>query len=143
VKKALAAFVVALGVALLAGLFVTAGSKEPPTDTYFEGKHLKITVKELEPGAAAAIIARNAPLHSIYVSEGCEPDGQLFVKVMDAINGDGTSSLWRGVQIEFSPGYPCRQFRSDAEIAAAVNAGEISLNPTGYIYRCQVVGSDR
>ena len=141
-NKGIAAFVVALGVALLTGLFVTAGSNEPPTDTYFKGKHLKIAVKELEPGAAAAVIARNAPLHIIYISEGCEPDGQAFVKVTDAINGDGTSSLWRGVQIEFSPGYPCRQFRSDAEIAAAVKAGEISLSPTGYVYRCQVVGSD-
>jgi hypothetical protein len=138
---ALSATVVALGMAVLTGLIFTAGSQESSTDTYFNGRPVKVAMKELEPDAAAAVIARRSPLFTVYCSDGCEPEGQMFVKVLDSIESDGTSTLWRLVQIEFNPGYPCHQFMSIAEINSAVKSGEISLNPTGYVYRCRVIGT--
>jgi hypothetical protein len=32
-------------------------------------------------------------MNSLYDCDGCEPDGQVFVKVIDAVQNDGTSSL--------------------------------------------------
>ena len=136
------ATIVALGMAVMTGLIFTAGNgQESSTQTYFNGRQVKVTLKELEPAAAAAVIARRSPLYTVYSAEGCEPEGNMFVKVLDSIESDGTSTLWRMVQIEFNPGYPCHQFVSIAQINAAVKSGEISLNPTGYVYRCRVVSA--
>jgi hypothetical protein len=134
------AAIVVLGIVLVTGMFVTADSQDTRTArTYFDGRQMNVSLKELEPADAASIIARSSPLYSVYSSDGCEPEGHVFVKVLDSISSDGTSTLWRGVQIEFNPGYPCHQFTSDEEIAAAVKSGEISLVPTGYVYRCRVL----
>lgn len=140
-QKTFAAIVV-LGMGLSATLIVTAGGQESRTDTYFNGRQVKVQMKELEPAAAAAVISRSTPLYSLYGCDGCEPEGRVFVRVIDNLEGDGTSTLWRGVQIEFNPGYPCHQFTSDEQIASAVNSGEISLTPTGYVYRCRLVNPD-
>jgi hypothetical protein len=134
--------IVTTGLLLLGTLIVTAGGEESKTETFFKGRQVKVQLRELEPAAAAAVIARSTPLYSLYHCDGCEPEGRQFVKVIDNIEGDGTSTLWRGVQIEFSPGYPCHQFTSDEQIATAVNSGEISLSPTGYVYRCRLVNPD-
>ena len=134
------AAIVVLGLILVTVMFVTAGGQDSRTArTYFDGRQVNVSVKELEPAAAASIIARSSQLYRLYSSDGCEPEGQVFVKVVDSISSDGTSTLWRGVQIEFNPGYPCRQFTSVEQIESAVNSGEISLVPTGYVYRCRVL----
>lgn len=127
------------GVVMLAGVLMAAGGNSDRS-TYYGGQQFNMSVKALDAADASAIIARSSQLHSLYLSEGCAPDGRQFVIVLDAIEGDSYSPLWRGVQIEFNPGYPCRQFRSEDEIEAAENSGEISLNPTGYVYRCRVIG---
>ncbi|HEX6791219.1 MAG TPA: hypothetical protein VF247_07915 [Candidatus Krumholzibacteria bacterium] len=133
--------IVLIGLALVTAMYVSAGGQQETTNTYLDGRSVKVALKELEPAASAAILARNAPLYSVYTSDGCEPEGRGFVYVIDSVRSDGTGSLWRGVQIEFNPGYPCHQFTSVEEITAAVKSGEISLNPTGYIYRCRVLSS--
>jgi len=133
------AVTVAIGIAILAGVMMAANS-DSDRATFFGGQQFTVSVKALEPLDASAIIARSSQLHSLYLSDGCDPDGRQFVTVMDVIEGDSYSPLWRGIQIEFNPGYPCHQFHSEDEIAAAVKSGEISLKPTGYIYRCRVVG---
>lgn len=136
------AAIVVLGMGLSASFLVAAGGQESNTDAYLNGKQLKVNLRELQPEAAAAVIARSSPLYSLYGCDGCEPEGNTFVRVIDSLEGDGTSTLWRGVQIEFNPGYPCHQFTSDEEIATAVKSGEISLTPTGYVYRCRLVNPD-
>jgi hypothetical protein len=133
------AIIFSFGVAMLAGVLVAANDNSDRS-TFYSGQQFTVNVKALEPEAASAVIARNSQLHSLYLSEACDPDGRQFVTVMDAVQSDSYSPLWRGVQIEFNPGYPCRQFHSESEIANAVKSGEISLNPTGYVYRCRVVG---
>jgi hypothetical protein len=133
------AAIVAIGIAVLAGVMMAANS-DTDRATYFGGQQFTVSVNALEPAVASTIIARSSQLHSLYASDGCDPNGRQFVAVTDAVAGDSYSPLWRGVQIEFNPGYPCHQFHSEDEIAAAVRSGEISLNPTGYVYRCRVVG---
>jgi hypothetical protein len=134
--------IIAFGVAMLAGVLMAAGGSSDRS-TYYGGQQFNMSVKALDAADASAIIARSSQLHSLYLSEGCAPDGRQFVIVMDAIEGDSYSPLWRGVQIDFNPGYPCRQFRSEDEIESAEKSGEISLNPTGYVYRCRVIGPKR
>jgi hypothetical protein len=133
------AVIFAFGIAMLAGVLMAANN-DSDRATFYAGQTFRVNVKPLDAAAASAILARNSQLHNLYISDRCDPDGHQFVTVMDAIEGDSYSPLWRGVQIEFNPGYPCHQFRSEDEIAAAVKTGEISLNPTGYVYRCRVIG---
>ena len=133
------AVIFAIGIAMLAGVMMAANS-DSDRSTFYGGQQFKVSVKPLDAASASAIIARSSQLHNLYLSDGCDPNGRQFVTVTDAIEGDSYSPLWRGVQIEFNPGYPCHQFRSEDEIASAVKTGEISLNPTGYVYRCRVLG---
>jgi hypothetical protein len=133
------AVIFSFGVAMLAGVMMAAND-DSDRATFYGGQQFQVNVKALDPASASAIIARSSQLHNLYISDRCDPDGRQFVTVMDAVEGDSYSPLWRGVQIEFNPGYPCHQFRSEDEITSAVKSGEISLNPTGYVYRCRVIG---
>jgi hypothetical protein len=130
------------GVAMLA-VVLMAANNDSDRATFYAGQQFKVSVKTLEAPEASAIIARNSQLHNLYVSDQCDPNGRQFVAVADAIESDSFSPLWRGVQIEFNPGYPCHQFKSEDEIATAVKSGEISLKPTGYVYRCRVIGPNK
>ncbi|HKW14239.1 MAG TPA: hypothetical protein VJS69_07135 [Candidatus Krumholzibacteria bacterium] len=136
------AVILAFGIVILAGVMMAANS-DSDRSTYFGGQQFRVSAKPLDAASASAIIARSSQLHTLYMSDGCDPNGRQFVAVTDAIEGDSYSPLWRGVQIEFNPGYPCHQFRSENEITSAVKTGEISLNPTGYVYRCRVIGPDK
>jgi hypothetical protein len=136
------AVIFSCGVAMLAVVLMAANDGSDRA-TFYAGQQFKVSVKTLDTPEASAIIARNSQLHSLYISDKCDPNGRQFVAVADAIEGDSFSPLWRGVQIEFNPGYPCHQFHSEDEIAAAVKTGEISLNPTGYVYRCRVIGPNK
>lgn len=129
------AVIFSFGIAMLAGV-IMAGNDDSDRATYYGGQEFQVNVKTLDPASASAIIARSSQLHTLYISDRC----RQFVTVTDAVEGDSYSPLWRGVQIEFNPGYPCHQFRSEDEITSAVKSGEISLNPTGYVYRCRVIG---
>jgi hypothetical protein len=64
----------------------------------------------------------------------------MFVAVLDAIQGDGFNPLWLEVQVTFKAGHTPRQLYSDDEIAEAEASGEVTLTPTGELYRCAVVG---
>jgi hypothetical protein len=136
------AVIFSCGVAMLAFVLMAAHD-DTDRSTFYGGQQFKVNVKPLDAAAASAIIARNSQLHNLYLSDGCDPNGRQFVTVTDAIQSDSYSPLWRGVEIEFNPGYPCHQFHSEDEIATAVKTGEISLSPTGYVYRCRVIGPDR
>jgi hypothetical protein len=130
------------GIVMLAAVMMAANG-ETDRATYYGGQQFTVNAKPLDAASASAIIARGSQLHSLYVSDGCNPDGRQFVAVTDAVESDTYSPLWRGVQIEFNPGYPCHQFRSKEEVESAVKSGEISLNPTGYVYRCRVIGPSK
>ena len=60
--------------------------------------------------------------------------------MIDAIPGDGFNPIWEEIQITFTAGHTPRQLFSDDEIEEALNAGEITLEATGEVYWCPVVG---
>lgn len=107
---------------------------------YYDAKLFTINFKELPPGGEAANLAHNGSINTIYRSDGCMPHGQMFVSVLDAIQGDGFNPLWREVQVVFNKSAPCQQFTSDNDILAAAAANRISLQPTDELYRCAVIG---
>jgi hypothetical protein len=59
----------------------------------------------------------------------------MFVSVLDAIQGDGFNPLWQEVQIAFNHPATCRQLASDTEILSAAAAGQVTLIPTDEMYR--------
>ena len=106
----------------------------------YDGKVFMIHFVEFSPAAEHALLAHNNSLNFIYQSDPGLPGGQPFMSVIDAIPGDGFNPIWEEVQIAFTAGHTPRQLMSDNEIAAAADAGEITLTFTGEVYWCPVVG---
>ena len=108
---------------------------------YYDDELFTINFKELPSGGEQSTLAHNKSINTIYQSDGCMPGGEMFVSVLDAIQGDGFNPLWNEVQIEFDNViFPCQQLTSDTEILDAWNAELIALDPTSEVYRCSVVG---
>jgi len=107
---------------------------------YYDGQLFTINFKELRPAAEDAVLLHNNSINIIYMSDGCMPGGDMFVGVIDAIQGDGFNPLWQEVQIVFDRSLPCMQFTSDDDVIAAFEAGAIDLASTGEVYRCSVIG---
>jgi hypothetical protein len=106
----------------------------------YDGELFTINFFELSEKAADSLIDHNASINVIYMSEDLLPGGEMFVAVLDAIQGDGFNPLWLEAEIEFTPGHTPRQLMSDDEIDDAVASGEITLIFTDEVYRCAVIG---
>jgi hypothetical protein len=136
-------FLKSIGAAALALAFMTgaqAGSGNGAASTipaYYD--HLIFHIHFVEFSAAAEK-ALNGSLNFIYQSDPGLPGGQPFISVIDAIPGDGFNPIWEEIQITFTKGHTPRQLFSDDEIAEAVVNGEITLELTGEVYWCPVVG---
>jgi hypothetical protein len=107
---------------------------------YYDGEKFLINFKELPPGGESSVLVHNGSINTIYMSDGCMPGGQMFVSVLDAIQGDGFNPLWNEVQVVFNRSAPCQQYTSDNAILAAAAAHQITLRPTDEVYRCAVIG---
>jgi hypothetical protein len=110
---------------------------------YYDAQLFTINFKELPPGGESATLAHNGSINTIYMSDGCMPSGQMFVSVLDAIQGDGFNPLWNEVQVVFNKSAPCQQFTSDTDILAAAAANTITLQKTDEVYRCSVIGKKK
>ncbi len=107
---------------------------------YYDGQLFTINFKELPPTSEEVVQARNKSVNIIFMSDPGLPGGQPFISVLDAIQRDGFNPLWQEVQLLFNAGFTPRQLTSDTEIQAAMAAGQVTLFPTGELYRCSVVG---
>jgi len=107
---------------------------------YYDDRLFQINFKELPPNAEQEVLARNPSLNTIFMSDPGLPGGAPFESVLDAIQGDGFNPLWEEVQVTFNPGVTPRQLTSDEAILQAAEHGEITLDATGEVYRCAVVG---
>jgi hypothetical protein len=107
---------------------------------YYDHELFTIKFVEFSPQAEKALLQHNQSLNFIYQSDPGLPGGQPFISVIDAVPGDGFNPVWEEVQITFTAGHTPRQLFSDDEIEAALNAGEITLELTGEVYWCPVVG---
>ena len=133
-----------LGLSFAIGMRLGAGNANGSAGdmpSYYDGKLFTINFKELPPGGEGANLKRNGSINTIYMSDAGLPGDQPFISVLDAIQGDGFNPLWEEVQITFTSGHVAHQFVSDNDVLAAAASGEITLTPTGELYRCSVVGS--
>jgi len=107
---------------------------------YYDGELFTIHFVEFSSQAEQALLQHSQSLNFIYQSDPGLPGGQPFISVIDAVPGDGFNPIWEEIQITFTAGHTPRQLFSDDEIADAVAAGEITLEATGEVYWCPVVG---
>src|SRR5262249_2559221 len=130
--------------ALLVGGLTAVASAQPNgrstlMPAYYDDQIFQINFTEL--ASEDTLIAHNGSINFIYMSDECMPGGNMFVAVIDAIQGDGFNPLWQEVQIHFdNPDFPCKQLTSDTDIVNAAMNGLVSLEMTGEVYRCSVVG---
>ena len=133
----LLATILCIGAPAFAGTTKGHGTDMP---AYYDAMLFTINFMELSPDAERNAIAHNTAINKIYQSDPGLPDGQPFISVIDAIQGDGFNPLWREFQITFTTGHTPRQLKSDDEVSAAAQSGEITLQPTDEVYICSVVG---
>ena len=138
-------FLLSAAVAVVAALSAYAGNANGSAGdmpAFYDHQLFTINFKELPPGGEGANLQHNQSINIIYMSDAGLSNGtQPFISVLDAIQGDGFNPLWLEVQITFTAGHTPRQLFSDDEVAEAASAGEITLTPTGELYRCAVVGT--
>jgi hypothetical protein len=116
---------------------------------FYDAKPLTINFKELPSAGEAAVLAHNASKNIIYMSDAGIVGGEMFISVLNAIQGEGKgfNPLWQEAQLNGTncPTTPqdCpvpTQFTSDNDVLAAAAAGTISITMTTEVYRCSVVG---
>jgi hypothetical protein len=107
---------------------------------YYDTNLFTIHFVEFSAQAEKALLQHNNSINFIYQSDPGLPGGAPFISVIDAIPGDGFNPIWEEVQIKFTAGHTPRQLFSDTEVEDAFNAGEITLEFTGEVYWCPVVG---
>ena len=130
----------ALALAFTAGAQAGSGNGAASTiPSYYDAKIFQIHFVEFSKAAETSLLAHNKSLNFIYQSDPGLPGGP-FISVIDAIPGDGFNPIWEEVQIAFTAGHTPRQLFSDNDVAAAFDAGEITLTLTGEVYWCPVVG---
>jgi hypothetical protein len=106
---------------------------------FFNGQSVTINVVQLSDNAAASILANNPRVQTIFVTNDLD-NPQTFAPVLSAVPGQNFNALWDQVLIKFNPGVTPHQFTSEADILAAVQAGQITLTNTFEVYRDSVVG---
>ncbi|HEV2104516.1 MAG TPA: hypothetical protein VGU27_02215 [Candidatus Eisenbacteria bacterium] len=139
-----------LGTAVLLALAATSfASPAPAASTngtasdmpaYYDHQLFTINFMSLAGTATTNLFRANGSINTIYTDFAERVGGQPFVSVLDAIQGDGFNPLWQEVEVRFTAGHAPRQLFSDNEVLAAAAAGEVTLHPSGEIYRCSVVG---
>jgi len=132
-----------LALALVIGVGAQAGNSNgrgSVIPAYYDAELFNIQFVEFPPAAEKALLKHNGSLNFIYQSDAGLGGGEPFISVIDAIPADGFNPIWEEVQITFTPGNTPRQLFSDDEVAAAVADGEITLEFTGEVYWCPVVG---
>jgi hypothetical protein len=135
--------VTGLALSLMPGAYASnstgagAGSQIP---AYYDHMLFNIQFVEFSSTAEKILLQHNGSLNFIYQYDPGLPGGQPFISVIDAIPGDGFNPIWEEVQIHFTDGNTPVQFFSDDEVLAAQTAGTITLEFTGEVYWCPVVG---
>jgi len=131
----------AILLSLVAGVQAGSGNGAASAiPAYYDTNLFTIHFVEFSPAAEKSLLQHNKSLNFIYQSDPGLPGGAPFISVIDAIPGDGFNPIWEEVQITFTAGHTPRQLFSDTEVEDALNAGEITLEFTGEVYWCPVVG---
>src|SRR5215467_8210342 len=137
--KSLAAAVVGVAIVMSSSASSSNGTASS-IPAYYDHNLLTIHFVEFSSTAEKSLLQHNNSLNFIYQSDPGLPGGAAFISVIDAVPGDGFNPIWEEVQITFKDPTKARQLFSDNEVADAVTAGEITLDFTGEVYWCPVVG---
>jgi hypothetical protein len=129
----------ALGLALSAWAGSSSGISSA-IPAYYDHNLFTILFVEFPPAAEQALLQHNASLNFIYQSDPGLPGGQPFVSVIDAIPTDGFNPAWEEIQVTFTAGHTPRQLFSDNEVLDAAANGEVTLELTGEVYWCPLIG---
>ena len=110
-------------------------------DVFYDEELVTVNMVELSEKASEKLIENNTAINRIFASNDLD-DPQDFNSVIDAIPTDGFNPLWQQFLIVFNEGFTPHQFFSDEEVldAASGDNPEITLEDTGEIYRCSVIG---
>ncbi len=139
-RRIVLTLLLAVAMVLGLGLVASAGSingREGAMPAFYDDALHTINFKMLTDHASVTLLEHNKSVNHIFMSANAA--GEPFVSVIDAIQGDGFNPLWQEVDITFVT-IARKQFTSDTDIAAAADAGQITLTFTNEVYRCSVIG---
>jgi len=88
---------------------------------YYDGQLFTINFKQEPAGAEQAFQAHNGSINNIYMSDAGLPGGEMFVSVLDAIQGDGLNPLWVEQQIAFNAGLSTGEVYRSSVVGAKVS----------------------
>jgi hypothetical protein len=97
---------------------------------YYDGQKFMMNLMPLDQ-SGSALLTHNKSTNNLYEATG-------FLTVTDAIQKDGYNPIWQEVDITFVTIAP-KQFLSDNDVLAAAALGQITLTPTGEMYRCDII----
>ena len=97
---------------------------------YYDGQKFMMNLMPLDQ-SGSKLLTHNTQINNLYEADG-------FITVTDAIQADGYNPIWQEVDITFVTISP-KQFLSDNDVLAAQAAGQITLTPTGEMYRCDII----
>jgi hypothetical protein len=121
---------------------MSINGRQGTMDAYYDSALFTINFKQFSDKAAQTLVAQNSSINVIYLMDNPLPNGQMFISVIDAIQGDGFNPVWQEQQVVFNPGFTPHQFFSDTQVlnaASGINP-EIKLVANGDVYRCSVIG---
>src|SRR5260370_21867857 len=87
----------------------------------FNGQSVTINVLQLSDKAAAAIVANNPRLQTIFVTNDLD-EPQTFAPVLSAVPGQNFNGLWDQLRLPFTTGVTPHQCTSYADILAAAQS---------------------
>ncbi len=98
---------------------------------YYDAQKFMMNLNPFSDRSGGNLLTHNKSINNLYEATG-------FLTVTDAIQGDGYNPVWQEVDITFVTIAP-KQFLSDNDVLAAAAAGQITLTPTGEMYRCDII----
>jgi hypothetical protein len=106
---------------------------------FFNGQQFTVNMVELPEDGESAVLTHNKSVNLIYAQVDLD-QAQPFPPVINEIQGVGFNPHWQQILIHFPAGVTPHGFTSEADVLAAANAGQITLEVTNEVYRCSVVG---
>jgi len=157
-----------LSILVLAGLLVvsatatTRGSKSPPLiGGYYEGKRVTYLLTDVSTKKDAAALSKATGFKVNFVSKlGRVPEGSLAklylftngvkgpnpfgfqANILDSVPGEAKySPLWRVYAVTWKDDAAARLLKSEAQVLAALKAGELAIKRTPLVKNSPVVPS--
>jgi hypothetical protein len=104
---------------------------------YFRGKLLSMTYTMWPVRRDDRTFVNGRPARRIFVCDSGLPGDRPFLSVIDAAPSALFGPPWLETKVRFRPGHTPRQIHSAEEIEAAAERGEVALDYSSDVYRCE------